>query len=494
MLSGWKRRCRSRRTASAVARLHAGLIVCATIFSLMWFAPSGAQTSVTCTEDISWTDPPTLPPDVCGTISNTEARSFYALSWRLFKFLVWPASTERGRPDQARKITDTTGQRTFESFKTEWETFLRDAARPADWNDRPEVALPCDNHPKLRPGDLVLASLSKFGPFDEVLGKDVANLLVAQNRTYVRYQAAYNETVFKKIQHEQLYDQHVVAKLPEAPSGQPVSDQGSQDDQALTVKSAWIELPEGGPNHIDPSRFYVRDDAWIQDLDRQSCRQARVGLVGLHIVYKTHSRPQWIWSTFEHVDNVPDAGAPGGGHFTFNNGELSQHMTTDPDAQFKLPRPKGTIAPGMSPPPFQVERLQRIDAVVSRMNEVQQQALRGLGSIWQHYKLVMAQWPLTSTSPRLGAAASIPQPHHCSGRGGQAAVNTTMETFHQTQSHCVVGKTCMGCHDNARKTDFVFSPIFNRFQRPQPAGPSVPDSRAVAIKQLQDILQQGKAE
>lgn len=256
MLSGWRGRCPSRRTASAVARLHAGLIICATIFSLNWFAPSKAQTSVTCTEDISWTDPPlSLPSDVCGTIGNTEPKSFYALSWRLFKFLVWPASTERGKPDAMRKITDTTGQRTFESFKTEWETFLPDAASPTDWNDRPDVALPCDKHPKLRPGDLVLASLSKFGPFDEVLGKDVANLLVAQNRTYVRYQAAYNETVFNKIQRERLYDQSVVAKVPDAPSGQIVSDQGRQDDHALTVKSAWIELPEGGPDHIDPSRF-----------------------------------------------------------------------------------------------------------------------------------------------------------------------------------------------------------------------------------------------
>lgn len=185
------------------------------------------------------------------------------------------------------------------------------------------------------------------------------------------------------------------------------------------------------------------------------------------------------------MDNVPEADAPGGGHFTFNNGDLTRHMTSEPEPQFRLPLPKGTSGPGMSPTPFQVERLQRIDAVVLRMNEVQQQALGGLDSVWQHYKLVMAQWPFTSGNPRLGAEASIPRPHNCSGRGAQAAVNTTMETFHQTQSSCVAGRTCMGCHDNARKTDFVFSPVFNRFQPPQPGGPVVPDSRAVAIRRLQ---------
>src|SRR5262249_23558802 len=44
-----------------------------------------------------------------------------------------------------------------------------------------------------------------------------------------------------------------------------------------------------------------------------------VGLTGLHIVTKTPTHPQGIWSTFEHIDNVPapQAGRP----FTFNNGD-----------------------------------------------------------------------------------------------------------------------------------------------------------------------------
>jgi hypothetical protein len=479
-----------------------GLIRCALIVLPGWFVvagPATAQTSVVCAEDVSWSDPPdSLPRDVCGTIGNTEAKSFYALSWRLFKFLVWPASNapgKRGIPDITKKLTYAAGPRTFETFKTEWETFLPDARRPADWNDYPTVAEPCDNHPQLRPGDLVLASLSKFGPFDERREAGLANLLVAQNQTYVRYHAAYNETVFDKILNQQLYDRDIVTAIPDAPSGKPVPDRGRQNDGALTVKSAWIELPKGGPNQIDPARFYFRDDAWIQDLGKQTCRQARVGLVGLHIVYKTPSRPQWIWSTFEHVNNVPESSAEAGGKFTFNNGDLTQHMTTDPAPEFELPRPQGVKALGMHPRPFQVERLQRVDDEVLRINAVQQDALRSLGSVWRHYKMVMTQWPGFSTSPDLGAKAAFPQPHACSGRGGQAAVNTTMETFLQTQSHCSPSRTCMGCHEVARRTDFVFAIVFNRNHPPQPpAAPIVPDSRTVAIKQLQDIFQKARAE
>ena len=58
-----------------------------------------------------------------------------------------------------------------------------------------------------------------------------------------------------------------------------------------------------------------------------------MGLVGLHIIIRTNSAPQWVWSTFEHVANAPDAPAPPppfakdatveplvpGSHFSFND-------------------------------------------------------------------------------------------------------------------------------------------------------------------------------
>jgi hypothetical protein len=138
-----------------------------------------------------------------------------------------------------------------------------------------------------------------------------------------------------------------------------------------------------------------------------------------------------------------------------------------------------------------VERLQQIQRRVLIANEAQQGALGSLGSVWQNYKLVMTQWPGFPFAPNRGADA-FPQPP-CSARNGLAAVNTTMETFHQTQSHCFLERTCMGCHEVARKTDFVFSITLHPHHRPGPPTlPAVPDSRALAIRQLQDFLQLGK--
>ena len=61
-------------------------------------------------------------------------------------------------------------------------------------------------------------------------------------------------------------------------------------------------------------RYYV-ETAQIVDVaktlaaERVVCSKSAVALVGLHIAIKASSRPRWVSSTFEHVDNVPPAGA-----------------------------------------------------------------------------------------------------------------------------------------------------------------------------------------
>jgi hypothetical protein len=446
-----------------------------------WIATSNlgmAQPAIVCSHDPALANPPSLPADVCESSGNTEKRDFHTLSWQIFKFLVWPAA-ERGIPDKAKKITDT-GRRTFETFKADWEIFQPDAGKPNKWNVYPSVAEPCRNLPNIRPGELVLASFHKFGNLKE--GEpDLSHLLVAQNQTYVRYQAAYNEKVFDTIVNKGLYNPDTVGRIPKPASDKPVPDAAIEPDMSMTVKSAWIELPGHGPKQIDASRFYVREDAWVQEPELQTCRRATVGLVGLHIVYKTESRPAWIWSTFEHVDNVPEEGPGSGNSYTFHNGDLSQGMTPDPAPAYMIPSNKK--GPGEPPRPYQVERLQKIDPEVLAANDRWQTELRTLGSVWQYYKLVLTQWPIFSTA-EADALGSGPFPS-CGGRNSFATVNTTMETFLQTQEHCNLRATCMGCHDIARKTDFVFSIVFNS---KKPREMRSPDPRDFAIKALKDLL------
>ena len=263
MVSNRAGRRRSRPAMSAFGRLYAGFALCIVtivIEPIVASSPAQAQAVGACAP-ISWSDPPAAPPnDVCGTTASTDAAaaSFFALSWQLFKYLVWPASSHRGQPDLTRKITDKEGPRTFETFKGDWETFLPNAEKPVAWNEYPSIAVPCMNRPAIERGDLVLASFTKFGNLNEVSGGGLTNLLIAQNNTYVRYLAAYNETVFGKISDNELYNSDVVGRIGDARTPTPVPTPTNQDNGALTIKSAWIELPEKGPNQIDASRFYVR--------------------------------------------------------------------------------------------------------------------------------------------------------------------------------------------------------------------------------------------
>ena len=62
-------------------------------------------------------------------------------------------------------------------------------------------------------------------------------------------------------------------------------------------------------------------DAMVLDPVTNTCKLQKMGLVGLHIVQKTPIRPQWVWSSFEHIDNVPEPGTTPsiGRRFSFND-------------------------------------------------------------------------------------------------------------------------------------------------------------------------------
>jgi hypothetical protein len=472
----------SRPAVTAVRR--AGLAGCAIGLCLTgWMAASNeamAQAPPSCTHDFSWSDPPARKPpdDICGL--GNDPTDFHALSWQIFKFLVWPASQERGIPDRAKTISDK-GPTTFESLKADWEIFLKDADPPADWTNFPHSAVPCSNHPEIERGALVLATFNEFGNVTESeLGSNFLHVLVAQNQSYVRYQASFNKTVFDKIIVSQLYNGGVVGGVGAAPDGMPVPPDTLQDAGALTVKSAWIELP--GPRPIDPSRFYVRQKAWVQNPGTHECRMADVGLVGLHIVYKSATRPQWLWSTFEHVDNVPEPTPEANRSYTFNDG-TSTNMPGSPDPDFRIPPPPGR-GPGAPPRPYQVQRLQPINTEVLNLNRIQQEKLRSLGSVWQNYKLVMTQWPETGHAPNRDVNHVGARPF-CAGRTS-ATANTTMETFFQAPAECAVVGTCMGCHNGTRRTDFIWSIFLNKQKPPDMVAP---DARSIAIKLLVELLQ-----
>ena len=59
---------------------------------------------------------------------------------------------------------------------------------------------------------------------------------------------------------------------------------------SLAIKAAWLDMK--GFTEAQTQRYYTRT-AILKDPDSGACSPATVGLVGLHVVQKTPSRPQW---------------------------------------------------------------------------------------------------------------------------------------------------------------------------------------------------------
>ena len=431
-------------------------MVAASIGLMLLSAAAGAQEMIDCPTAMPSGGPPATASfqmlnDVCYLDrfppSGLPILLFDDFSWRSFIALAWPAKGgQRGVPDSGLTLGSAADRPTvFETLKSEWELFQKDGQDPKDWNEYGGL-IPCDV-PALTFGDIVLASFLKF---DNIIQSGGSGPLLAQNRTFVRYTSGFNETFFRHVRDGRFFLRANLANFTPLPAG------------TMRVKSAWIDMQD-----IErPERFHTRD-AWLFNLATGQCEKRTVGLTGLHIVTKTPTHPQGIWSTFEHIDNVPapQAGRP----FTFNNGDDTPMPKANPIACFDP-------ASCPAPEPYNVERITKIHDMgnfsTARTNDRYRTMLAQQypNSPWQNYQLVMTQWPLKRNRPDLDGSPGNTFP----GTGNSpipgvpndatAFANTTMEAFRQEH---IAGNGCMACHNAAKSRDFVFSLLVRAFPRPE---------------------------
>jgi hypothetical protein len=169
-----------------------------------------------------------------------------------------------------------------------------------------------------------------------------------------------------------------------------------------------------------------------------------MGLVGLHIVMKTAQLPQWLWATFEHVDNAPD-----------------QAGGAQPGKTYNFFDPSCTNCPVNTPPgkddqtPTQVMRVIPVGNGAPQATQTYWQALKQLrpDNVWLNYMLVDAQWGQTATPL---------------GTPNQPAflANTTLETYVQAPQQ---PDGCINCHGRfAGKGDLDFQ-VLNAYPHAKPS-------------------------
>jgi hypothetical protein len=469
--------------------IWARVAVAVSLLVLFVTSPSSAQAP--CPSPIPTAVPPPnltapaatlIPDDVCipASFIGNPIAYFDDYSWRAFIALMWPAlNGQRGAPDPNQPLTRVGMPLVFETYKADWETFQPNGTPPSPfssnasfWTSNPSQS-PC---PLAKPGDFLLAPIAKFGNVGLAGVGDLAAVLIAQNGTFVRYLAAYNQVEFNQIVQNQYF---LAANLPQnkTPTGPNIVFQNGSID----LKSSWIDMT----NVPNPGRYYTRL-AWLVDPISGQCSKApvSVGLVGLHIVQKTLSRPQWIWSTFEQIDNVPPPGyvsptppARPTQTFTFNDGTATP-MPGSPPTDFIWANARNGTAP---PPPVNVQRLTPVNSSTATTNGTWQSALKASNSVWQFYQLTMTQWPVPGNAPANPGTPGFSFP----GVGATSAfANTSLETWDQTS----IRSGCMSCHNFARNNDFLWSLQMNAFAPPQIS--LVPGPQPEAVRELRSLLRE----
>jgi hypothetical protein len=470
----------------------------------------------------------TLPP-------GNPIAFFDDFSWRSFLALVWPAASgQRGVPDPTPGFKNGVPL-VFQTYKADWESFPNGSSNPpapipTPWPNFAGAQNPChDQVPNAGWGDLILASDTKFGNLGLAgFGAFLVGPLIVQpgapgsKPSYVRYQAAYNQTEYNQIFNGKWYLQASIPKtgITFCNNGAP----GCPAENSVDIKESWIDMsavPSDRRTHYNTRQAWVFDPAAPKG---QTCLNLTVGLVGLHIVTKTPSRSAWIWSSFEQVDNVPAVGAkkpfpqP---YYNFHD----QTDTTMPSGDPYCVVQRGTgkcppndvnaqPMPAVAPAPFNVTRTMPIHPSTMATNAAYQAKLQN--TPWQYYQLVMTQWPVTSPPdpnahsgkptntfqgfnklnqppkkpPGPGTCPTFNDPDTGKLVPCTSFANVTMETFDQA----AVGTGCMNCHNATASNDFLWSLAVNAWPPPGTApgllaAAATSSARDQSLRELSDLMQ-----
>ena len=286
--------------------------------------------------------------------------------------------------------------------------------------------------------------------------------VIDRNGHYARFQILLNQPMFAYIVNNKLYSKAVQQNFS-SPVAFPRGDIAAGSSGSIVIKASWKVLDPKDPSDA-PNRFHtIAALVYTPQSDsppvRAECHQARLGLVGLHIVHKTSTHPQWIWTTFEHVDNVPtpaEAKAPPTGrHYNFFNPACPVTRcpwNAEPPRPWdptKDPFPHGfrsqIVRTTTLPPP-----------AVASVADLNPQFRKILGSsVWSNYELISTQWPSDAKNTIDPTGKPFPL----------FLANSTMETYDQGSPRFgnvpLSTSSCMACHGNAtslrgRPSDFTF--------------------------------------
>lgn len=409
-----------------------------------------------------------LPQSASGVLEFRP--NFDDFSWRSFVALNWPVSNVRGEPLNPGDPGTLTGA--GNAYNAVWGSFRQDyelytgAQRPQPFDGADTPAPYCAGGV-----GRVLLKTSKLGDPLSDEKQAFSFPLVDQNGNYIYYEILFNRDQYDFVRGQDqdqstwLYRAVNLMKAEQASGSvsMPAASASPYRQGAVMLKAAWKQLTPK-----DNASRYFTEQVQVYDPTnpKAPCATATVGLIGLHIAHKVARFPQWVWSSFEQVDNVPPDSGPAAGPMTLNNG------TDDPKTVGGWANRPASTTPVPNPTPTQVTRFNPIPTTPAPvgsgpwpygagstvdLNTAYRKLLAG--TVWANYQLVITQWPSNPGTFKTmqsggiypgGAGTPFPQ---------QGAVNTAMETYFQSQKDAsgAGGNSCMQCHYVAGQSDFSWS-------------------------------------
>ncbi len=368
---------------------------------------------------------PSVPHDVSNGSSATITDLAY-FAWEEFIALNWtaldPATTgQRGRPDPTADFLSIKPDGDGNYPLLVWQTYRhKNELFPADGKTDPsfDSKAPTYNYK----GSHTYSEVHNFNNLDESSQIGLCNMFAHDNTNRIVYEAKVNRAIFDYANNNKLTycDNKDHCPPPTAPPGTGLTaarDKTSRDlaqyggicstDQsivslpcgdpaatgdagegAIEIKAAWRQLTTDEMNSR-PRRFYTRKVVYYSgEFDAQKYNEAVFGLVALHIIHKTKSFPDFVFATWEQVDNYDDKDNKNTEHLNFVN--TGTHLPPIPVNLFK--------------------REHAIHSMIGPVNDAVHQVFtaKDPSTVWQYYKLVGVQaTPLNGPPPSTASADEL---------------------------------------------------------------------------------------
>ncbi|MBL4604115.1 MAG: hypothetical protein JKY02_00155 [Flavobacteriaceae bacterium] len=421
------------------------------------------------------------PHDVVSQNEDASLTELAEFAWQEFIALNWPAkSGSRGLPDKTLTNGFVTASKMGSTvdYTPVWQTYWH---RNELFPDPTVASTPIE--PSTSDSTLPLYQYSNVYDFDgsgtgdytlwnnldeiNELGEDVvfahSTTSAVESEYQVLYEAKMNYDGASYVYNNKLYDETTRTRLQSNTKNKlsangvcgadptkyiclPCGDLNSGGSQGnIEIKAAWRKLT---PTEMSANSYHTKKVIYYvykkeaNGTIKPYYKNAVMGLVGLHIIHKTKTFPDYVFATWEHKDNL-------------SSGIVYEEKETTPFGDNK----DSTVA---------ITRDHPIPTEIMVVNDTVSKYLKTNKSVWHNYKLINVQAKPNDVSALVGSHTNVDNSYFYLSNSVIES-NVELQTFTGSLTDPNVDNViykqnkinmggCMGCHGNAQAagTDFNF--------------------------------------